>query len=172
MRAQRSWISSCPGRKAPIHRHGRPEDGLEVEPTQIGVFQPDYPLERVSFCGGGPGQCVVDADTRLTERWKVSAACGVVGFDQARVDSALGSRAPTTLWRLRGRGRACCGIFAGPYAGSSWAFFGVTNEICSRVRARDGGRRLAASLCDSLVEDTYFARAGAGTGLRAAQASR
>jgi hypothetical protein len=135
-------------------RHGRPEDGLEVEPTQLGIFQPDYPLERVAFAAAAPGQCVVEADTRLDGALEGFAACGVVGFDQARWIPLL--NAHDRYGRLRGAAGALLRHYAGTYAGSSWAFFGVTNRD---LFAGSGPAltRALGGIVRSLVEDTYIA---------------
>jgi hypothetical protein len=107
-------------------RFGIPADDLRVEPTQLGVFDADYPLERVRFARAAPGQRVVEPALRIEGPLAGYAASGVVGFDQARWVPLINGY--DCYGRLRGAAGALLRHYAGPYAGSSWAFFGVTNR--------------------------------------------
>jgi hypothetical protein len=107
-------------------RHGRAEDGLEVEPTQLGVFQADFPLERATSMVAAPMQTVIDPALQLGGKVEGWAACGVVGWDEARWTSLLDS--VDQYGRLRGSAGALLRHYAGTWKGSSWAFFGVTNR--------------------------------------------
>ena len=107
-------------------RFGIPEDDLRVAPTQLGVFDADYDLERVRFARAAPGQRIVDGALRIEGELTGCAATGVVGFDQARWVPLVNCY--DGYGRLRGAAGAMLCHYAGPYAGSSWAFFGVTNR--------------------------------------------
>jgi hypothetical protein len=135
-------------------RHGLPQDGLEVEPTQLGVFQPDYPLERVHFAQAAPGQCIIEPSLHLPGAFQGYAACGVIGFDQARWVPLLNTY--DRYGRLRGAAAALLRHYAGPYARSTWAFFGVTNQ--NLFANPDGALTKALpGLIRAMADDTYFA---------------
>ncbi|HEY5910929.1 MAG TPA: hypothetical protein VJA21_10040, partial [Verrucomicrobiae bacterium] len=135
-------------------RHGVPEDGLTVEPTQLGVFQPDYLLERVHFARPPHEQAILNPDWRVDRRLEGYAAAGVTGFENARWIPLLNSY--DRYGRLRGAAGALLRHYAGTYAGSSWAFFGVTN--CDLFADSDAGASVAlASIVRSLIRDTYVA---------------
>lgn len=134
-------------------RHGRPEDGLEVEPTQLGVFQADYPLERASFALAAPMQTVVPASLRLEGALEGWAACGLVGWDNARWIPLI--NAHDRYGRLRGAAGAMLRHYAGTWAGSSWAYMGVTNRDLFAA-AEPGMSNAFIRMIDSLARDTYF----------------
>ena len=135
-------------------RHGRPEDGLEVEPTQLGVFQADYPLERARFAAAAPMQSVVPPALHLDSPVEGWAACGVVGWDTARWMPLV--NAYDAYGRLRGAAGAMLRHYAGPWAGSSWAFFGVTNRDLFASEQPAMGE-VFVNITRALVRDTYFA---------------
>lgn len=132
-------------------RHGRPEDGLEVEPTQLGIFQADYPLERVHGASAAAGQTVVSPDFRVEGPLTGWAACGVVGSDTARWIPLV--TAQDAYGRPRGAVGALLRHHAGEWAGSSWAFFGVTNRD---LWGHPGATREFTRILDALACDTYF----------------
>jgi len=107
-------------------RRGQPGDGLAVSPSQLGVFDPDYRLERVAYAQGAPGQAIFPTDQRLEGPLEGYAASGVVGWNEARWQPLL--NAYDRYGRLRGAAGALLRHYAGPWAGSTWAFFGVTNR--------------------------------------------
>jgi hypothetical protein len=143
-------------------RYGRPEDGLEVEPTQLGVFQADYPLEHAWAAVAAPVQAIVDPSFRLDGPVAGWAACGVAGSNAARWMPLL--NALDRYGRLRGAAGAMLRHYAGPWAGSSWAFFGVTNRDLFAKGARPDGAhgqpeaaKALVSIVRSLAQDTYVA---------------
>lgn len=104
-------------------RHGDPRDGLVVSPFQIGVFDADHPLRRaVRLQSAAPflGQWECAA-TEFTG-W---AASGVLQ-ENARWQPLV--NAQDRFGRLRGAAGALMQHHHGPFAGSSWAFFGVDNR--------------------------------------------
>ena len=104
---------------------GEPGDGLRVQPEQIGIFDPSYPLKRATQLRTAAGQSVVQGPLTLTQPWRGWAAAGVMGHDQARWIPLL-----ETLDRyghLRGPAGAMLLHYGGYYAGSNWVFFGVDN---------------------------------------------
>ena len=153
-RALQATLSFAPPREERLNtRRGLPADGLEVEPTQLGVFQPDYLLERVGFAHAAPNQVILDAKLRLEGPLTGYAACGVVGFDQARWQSLL--NAYDRFGRLRGSAGALSRHYSGPYAGSSWAFFGVTNRNLFSA-AEPSMTQALGNLVQALTEDIYL----------------
>lgn len=134
-------------------RHGRPEDGLEVDRTQLGVFQPDYLVERAGSVAAAPMQAIVDPEFNLDGPVTGWAACGVVGWDAARWIPLV--NAHDRFGRLRGAAGGMLRHYAGPWAGSSWAFFGVTNRDLF-AQTTPGSADLLTRVVRSLVQDTYL----------------
>lgn len=143
-----------PARERLNTRHGVPEDGLRVTPDQLGMFQADYPLERVRSSAPAPDQCILPPELRLEGAVAGYAAAGVVGLDQARWVPLV--NAYDGYGRLRGAAGALLRHYAGPYAGSSWAFFGVTNRDLFAATSPSLRAALPA-LTEALVNDTYLA---------------
>ncbi len=135
-------------------RHGRPEDGLETEPTQLGVFQADYPLERARSLATAPAQTILDPALRLDGPLEGWAACGVVGADEARWVPLI--NAYDSFGRLRGAAGAMLRHYAGRWAGSSWAFFGVTNRDLF-APGQPAMAEAFVSIVRSLTRDVFFA---------------
>lgn len=135
-------------------RHGRPEDGLEVGPDQLGVFQADYLLERVRFARPAHEQAILRHDLRIEQPLAGYAASGVTGWDTARWIPLLNGY--DRYGRLRGAAGAMLRHHAGHYAGSSWAFFGVTN-INLFAASEPGMAEAFVEIVRSLVRDTYVA---------------
>ena len=135
-------------------RHGRPEDGLEVGSHQLGVFQADYPLERVHVARAAYDQAVVRHDLRVEHPLAGYAACGVTGWDTARWIPLLNGQ--DRYGRLRGAVGAMLRHHAGTYAGSSWAFFGVTNRNLF-AESEPGMAEAFVDIVRSLARDAYVA---------------
>ena len=135
-------------------RHGIPGDGLDVSPGQMGVFDADYHLARANFATAAPEQCLFDPGTRIEGPLEGYAASGVVGFDQARWMPLLNTY--DRYGRLRGAAGALLRHYAGPYAGSSWAFFGVTNRNLF-AEAEAGMKSVLVETMRSLIRDSYIA---------------
>ncbi len=90
------------------------------------MFDADYRLERVRFAQAAPGQTIVDPHLRIDGALEGYAASGVVGFDTGRWIPLI--NAYDKYGRLRGAVGALLRHYGGTYAGSSWAFFGVSNR--------------------------------------------
>jgi hypothetical protein len=138
-------------------RHGHPADGLEVAPTQLGVFDADYRLARVASARAAPHQSVVRRDLSIQGPLEGWAAAGVTGLDEARWIPLVNGY--DRYGRLRGAVGAMLRHSGGTYAGSSWAYFGVTN----RNLFSDPEPGMAGAFVDiirSLAKDTYVAWLG------------
>ncbi len=134
-------------------RYGRPQDGLDVEPTQLGVFQADYALKHVQSIGAAPMQVIIPSGLRLDVPVEGWAACGVVGWNQARWLPLL--EGYDRYGRLRGAVGAMLCHYAGPWAGSTWAFFGVTNQDLF-APGQASMSEVFVSIIRSLARNTYF----------------
>jgi len=134
-------------------RHGHPADGLEVAPTQLGVFDADYPLARVASARAAPCQSVVASNLCVTGALEGWAAAGVTGYDAARWMPLINGY--DRYGRLRGAVGAVLRHSAGTYAGSSWAFFGVTNRNLFAATEPGMGQAFVA-IVRSLARDTYL----------------
>ena len=104
---------------------GKPADGLEVAPTQIGVFDASFPLKRARSIRTAPGQSVVSRAVELSGDFQGWAASGVIGYDNARWIPLLA--AYDRYGRPRGAAGAMVVNYQGFYSGSCWAYFGVEN---------------------------------------------
>lgn len=104
---------------------GKPMDGLVVAPEQIGIFDASFPLKRACRMRTAPGQYVVREPLDVRHELTGWAASGVVGYDHARWIPLL--QTYDRYDRPRGAAAALLLNYAGFYAGSCWAYFGVDN---------------------------------------------
>jgi len=114
-------------------RFGQPGDTLGLAPEQIGVFDPSYELRRVASAQTAPGQHVMDEPMRLEGPLEGFAAVAMTGSNSPVFPWVYGRWIPLfTAYDRYGRERGAIGAlvhhYAGPFARSSWAFFGVTNR--------------------------------------------
>lgn len=135
-------------------RHGHPSDGLEVAPTQLGVFDADYPLARVASARAAWHQSVVRPGLAVSGPLEGWAAAGVTGNDAARWIPLINGH--DRYGRLRGAVGALLRHSAGTYAGSSWAFFGVTNRNLFAESEPAMGQAFV-DIVRSLAKDTHLA---------------
>jgi hypothetical protein len=105
---------------------GFPQDELQISPEQIGMFDADFRLKRVSSIRPATGQKILTSSRELQGAFEGYAATCVVGMNQARWIPLL--EAYDAVGRKRGAAGALVHHMRGVYARSSWAFFGVENE--------------------------------------------
>jgi hypothetical protein len=103
--------------------YGFPQDDLQVEPKQIGMFDADFRLKRVATIRAAEGQAIVPAGSELHGAYEGYAATCVLGMSRARWTPLL--EAYDGLGRKRGAVGALVHHQCGEYARSNWAFFGV-----------------------------------------------
>lgn len=114
-------------------RYGLFRDCLQTEPTQIGAFDPSFPLENVARTELAPIQDGILPAVRLDGGLGGFAAVGVLG------ENGHGYAENSTTWRPiletygpRGRERGPAGAFLrhyrGAYRGSNWAIFGASDR--------------------------------------------
>ncbi|NLC57640.1 MAG: hypothetical protein GX774_12445, partial [Armatimonadetes bacterium] len=139
---------------------GNPRDALELQPEQIGAFDPSYRLLDAVRAVASPGQQVVPARLRLDGPFEGYAAAGLFGSN-----SAVFPRGYARWIRLLdaqdadGRHRGALGALAlhydGPFAGSGWAFFGVTNRDLFAPSHPAMGRVFLATV-EALLRRTFL----------------
>lgn len=113
-------------------RWGRIRDALWPEPEQLGVFDPAFTLRQVARTIPAPEQAVVAGYTLdgPLAGYSATAMLGLNGHgfgpNRARWVPLLECR--DRFGRARGHAGAIVHHFAGAFAGSSWAVFGVTDR--------------------------------------------
>lgn len=140
-------------------RHGVSGDTLGLQPDQIGVFDPSYHLKYVSEMKAAIGQYVVPALKSTNSNIEGYAACSMLGSNHPIEPRKWGRHIPLvqafdSFGRYRGDIGSIVVNYAGPYAGSSWAFFGVTN----RDLFAKGGLMIGhlPAIVDALVSKVYL----------------
>ncbi len=106
-------------------RFGQPGDWVRFDPSQIGMFDPSYEMLHVT-------RAQIDK-TRIPGPLTGFVACitdptGSPVFGKAHLRFEPLGMTYDALGRSRGALGGIAHHFAGPYAGSSWAFFGVDNR--------------------------------------------
>ncbi|MHB1457630.1 MAG: cellulase family glycosylhydrolase [Armatimonadota bacterium] len=114
-------------------RKGVYGDTLQLEPDQIGVFDPTYHLNWVSRIRAADSQSVIPASVKATAKLQGYAACSMLGSGSPVFPVKWGRHIPImqaydSLGRYRGDIGSIALNYDGPYAGSGWGFFGVTNK--------------------------------------------
>lgn len=132
---------------------GRPADGLEVAPTQIGAFDADYPLRRAVLAVASDAQYIVPAGTEIPGELRGWAASGVQGMAGARWVQLLEGK--DRFGRTRGPVGALMIHYGGFFAGSMWGYFGVENRdlFDGSLPALDQG---LVRLAQFMVRGTYL----------------
>jgi len=132
-------------------RFGRPGDTMGFDKVQIGMFDPSYRFERVARAQ--------IAGRRMAGPLSGWVACvtdptGSPVYGTANVRFVPLGQTFDRLGRPRGPLGGLAHHFAGPYAGSSWAFFGVPNRD---LFAEDGLPAVyVATLARRLVDQVYL----------------
>ena len=113
-------------------RHGKPGDTLGLIPDQIGVFDPTYHLLNAVGLRAAPMPSLVPSAFKAKVPVKGYAACSLLGSNSPVFPEKWGRHVPIAdAYDKYGRSVGPVGSiahnYAGPYAGSSWVFFGVTN---------------------------------------------
>lgn len=140
-------------------RHGASGDTLGLQPDQIGVFDPGYHLKYVTKMRPAPGQYVIPALKDTKSSIEGYSACSMLGNNHPVEPRKWGRHIPLvqafdSFGRYRGDIGSMAVNYAGPYAGSRWAFFGVTNRD---LFARNGPMLAhLPAIVDALVTRTYL----------------
>jgi hypothetical protein len=146
-------------------RWGRIRDALWPEPEQIGVFDPAFPLREVARTAPAPDQAVV-VDFALEapiQGYSATAMLGLNGHgfgpNRARWLPLLECR--DRFGRLRGHAGAIVHHFAGSFAGSSWAIFGVTSQDLF-AQGSPATRQVLLPVVEALLRRLYLHETDAG----------
>jgi len=140
-------------------------DTMGLDPEQLQVFDPSFPLKRVAGARSAPGQSVVAPEVRIARELHGYAAVSTLGSNSPVFPDLWGRRIPLletydAFGRPRGAAGALVHYFDGPYAGSNWAFFGVTNY--DLFTGQDAPLAAAVpALMDALTAPTYLRRVAA-----------
>jgi hypothetical protein len=151
-------------------RYGTPGDTMGLEAHQIGVFDPSFLLQRVAFAQTARGQQVIDEPIRWQGNLEGFAAVAMTGSNNPVFPVVYGRWIPLfkafdRYGRSRGPVGALVHYYAGPLAGSSAAFFGVTNQdIWGTQGAGDAGptglgrdaARVFLSVIEALTTRTFL----------------
>jgi glycosyl hydrolase family 42 (putative beta-galactosidase) len=132
---------------------GRPADGLDVLPAQIGAFDASYRLKRACHLRTAMGQHVVQEPIDRQGPLEGWAASGVVGYDNARWIPILETY--DRYDRPRGPAAAVLVHYNGFYAGSAWAYFGLEN-VDLFDSPHNPNARLLEQLVRFLIRRTYL----------------
>lgn len=141
-------------------RKGTARDSLGLHPDQIGVFDPSYPLKRVSYIEAAPGQFIFGSNLKIEGEFEGYAASSMAGSNSPVFPKRYGRWIPLlhardAYGRLRGSAGAIVHNYAGPYAGSSWAYFGITNHDLFAPDNEATGRALVR-LVDNLIAKKFI----------------
>lgn len=147
-------------------RFGDPENArlqsgttVFLRDDQIAIFDPCYHLKNAAQIASSPRQHIVAGIQPTAARLEGYAACSMLGSCDPVFPVKWGRHisivdALDSSGRYLGSAGAIAHIYRGPYAGSSWAFFGVKN---TDLFSRDS--RLLARLpaiIDAIVTKTYL----------------
>ena len=140
-------------------RFGATGDTLGLQPDQIGVFDPCYQFRNAAAIHAAPMQSIVAATVVAKMKVEGFAACSLLGSNSPVFPEKWGRHVPLveaadSFGRPVGPVGAIAHNYAGPYAGSSWAFLGVTNlDLFAK-----GGPMLpyVGRIVDALVARTYL----------------
>lgn len=113
-------------------RYAKIEDAMWPDPTQIGIFDAGYTLDRVVETRPSSGQSLI-AGFDLKATLKGYSAVAVLSTEGHGVSANRSRWIPLlscvdTYGHPRGEAGAMVRNFTGAFAGSSWAFFGITNR--------------------------------------------
>ncbi|MCC6444939.1 MAG: beta-galactosidase [Armatimonadetes bacterium] len=144
-------------------RFGRPGDALGLQPEQIGAFDPSFELKQAVRLAAAPGQSIAPESLNIRGSFEGFAASGLTGSNSPVFPDIWARRIPLVnaydaYGRLRGSAGALMHHYAGPYARSSWAFFGVTNQDLFGPAALPEMERLLFRTVDALLARTFLHR--------------
>ncbi len=113
-------------------RWAKIRDALWPEPEQLGVFDSAFPLRHVALTGPAEAQAVIGsyASKAALSGFSATAMLGLNGhgFGPNRARWLPLLSCADAQGRPRGHAGALTHHFSGTFTGSSWAFFGVTNQ--------------------------------------------
>lgn len=147
------------GRKPRINtRYAFIRTALFPEPRQIGVFDPSFLLENAEGTTLAPELAGVLPDVRVRGRFNGFAAVGPLGLDGRGFSVNRCAWRPLLTAQANGERCPVAGLlhhYEGTFAGSSWAFFGVSDSdlFASGSSVRE---TLLKPLVEKLVARTFL----------------
>jgi hypothetical protein len=121
---------------------GFPQDELQVNRRQIGMFDADFRLKRAATIRCAKGQHVITGDGEMSGDFEGYVATCVVGMNNSRWIPLL--EAYDDLGRKRGAAGALVYHTRAAYARGSWAYFGVENHDLFAAQNTFGANVLGA----------------------------
>ena len=160
VQVEEGWQLSPEPSKVNINtRFGQSGDIMWTTPDQIAVFDPSYPLRHATQARTAPDQQILKTTVQIEGELKGYAATGLTGKNHPVFPDVYARWIPLintvdAHGRLRGAAAAMMHHYKGPFAGSSWAFSGVTNRDLTRdpTLLRKG----LAEIVDALVRKTFL----------------
>lgn len=147
-------------------RYGQFRDCLKTEPTQIGVFDPSFPLTNVAAVALSGVQDGILPPVRMDGALSGFAAVGVLGENgHGYAPNAATWRPILETYDPRGREKGPVGAFLrhyrGAYRGSRWAIFGATDRDLF-AEGSEGAGRLLPAVAKRLLDGLSLAETTAG----------
>lgn len=145
--------------RRPINmRHGKPEDFLEWDKAQLGVFDAGYRLTGGKSIVPAPDQHIVPAGFTVKGKVEGWAAAGTTGSDWYWTAKTRRSRLIPLLQtldeygRFRGNAGSLMVNTLEPYRGSIWAYFGVESFD---LFSKPGAEELLAGLVNAMKRGAF-----------------
>ena len=143
-------------------RYGDPGDTMRLHPEQLGVFDPSFLLRNVASVRAADDQFVLPAAWRAELAPEGPAAVAMTGNNNPVFPDVNARWIPLLqtedrLGRQRGPAAALVLNHRGPFAGSNWGLFGVTNLdlFNGEFPALD---RLFVDVCRRLLAPSFLIR--------------
>lgn len=139
-------------------RHGKPNDFLEWEKEQLGVFDAGYRLTGGKSISAAADQNVIPASYALKGKIEGWAAAGTTGSDWYWTTPTHRSRLIPLLatsdefGRFRGNAGSLMVNTLEPYRGSIWAYFGVESRV---LFSGPGADKLLLSVVNAMKRGVF-----------------
>lgn len=115
-------------------RWGDARDWMHIDPDQFAIFDPSFRIDGATFLEGVAGRGTQgEVVLRTKEPMKGYAAVGLIGSNDPVNPQAWARLMPVLVARDKfgrylGPAFSVMHLFAGPYAGSTWAFCGIESH--------------------------------------------
>jgi hypothetical protein len=137
--------------------YGFPEDSLEINRRQIGMFDSDFRLKRAVAIKPYEGQLILGEQAELSGQFEGYAATAVVGMNNGRWIPLL--QCVDQLGNRRGAAGALINHTQGYYARGTWAFFGIENKDIFAAGSALGEATLRG-VCRSMARKCFLHECG------------
>ncbi|MBC7288811.1 MAG: hypothetical protein H5T86_12400, partial [Armatimonadetes bacterium] len=158
-----AWFDDIELRAVPASlntRRATARDMLHISDDQIPVFDPSFRLDQVAELRAAERQFVASADLQIRADLEGYAAVGLWGKNTPVAPEPYARWVPLLrtydqFGHLRGTAGALLFHHDGPWQGSTWAFFGITNVDLFR-RGDDKMARFFLRLVDHMLRGIYL----------------